>query len=179
MQKSRKMMVVSFLVTLILLFGGFWGYQQVLIKKPMVAFLEGQQEVQLADIHVNPSKVEISLTVVNPGQDFFIRIYPDLITGLKQKAKGKMLQVHLSDHPNERLQSAWDQMVFGIREGIARQTYSQIPETVKKWADKNEVQYRLKMDEESVYIMLRDGDNFLIRTVPIEIQKQKGGELFD
>lgn len=176
MHKSGKTMVISFLVTLVLLFGGFWGYQQVLIKKPIVAFLAGQQEVQLADIHVNPSKVDINLTVANPGQDFFIRKYPDLLTGLKQKANGKTLQVHLSDQPNDRLQTAWDQMAFGIREGIARQTYSQIPETVKKWADKNEVEYHLKMDEESVYIMLRDGDHFLIRT--IEIQEQRGGEIF-
>ncbi len=178
MQKSRKTMVISFLVTLVLLFGGFVGYQQIMIKEPIVAFLEDRQEVQLADIHVTPAEVEISLNIKNPEQDFFIRKYPDLLTSLKKKAKGKTLQIHLIDQPNERLHKAWEQMVFSIREGIEKQTYSQIPETVKQWADKNGVQYRLKMDEESVYVMLCDGDKFLVRVIPVKIQKQKGGELF-
>ncbi|MBA4602603.1 hypothetical protein [Thermoactinomyces mirandus] len=179
MEKTGKMMFISFLVTLILLFGGFWGYQQYLIKKPIIAFLEKQQEVQLHDIHVSPSKVQLNLKVANLEQDFLIRKYPDLLTELKQKAKGKPLQVHLADHPNERLNLAWNQMVFGIREGIALQTYTLIPQTVKKWADENGIQYCLNIDEKSVYIMLRDGDDFLIRIVPVNMQTQKGGELFD
>ncbi|MGA8942479.1 MAG: hypothetical protein WB502_07140 [Thermoactinomyces sp.] len=178
MFKSVKMVVISFLVTLILMFGGFWGYQQVMIKKPIVSFLEDQQELRLQYIHVNPSRVEVGLTVSDSGCDGFIQKYPELVNRLKGKAKGKQLQVHLTDRPNKRLQTAWDQMAFGIREGIANQTYSQIPEAAKKWAEKYGVRYFLKMDEESVYIILCDGDHFLIRTVPVKTQKQKGGGVF-
>ena len=82
------------------------------------------------------------------------------------------------DRPNEKLILAWDQMVFGIREGIETKKYTEIPETIKKWADQYHIAYGVKMDKESVYILLYDGDHYLTRVLPAD-SPQKGGKGLD
>ena len=82
------------------------------------------------------------------------------------------------DRPNEKLLVAWDQMIFGIREGLETQKYTEIPETIGKWADQYHLGYGVKMNEDAVYILLYDGDHYLTRVMHVN-SAQKGGDSVD
>lgn len=175
---SKKIIIISCLVTLILLFGGFWGYQELMVKRPVESMIEEQPEIKLRKMNVYPSDIEIQLEIIRPDQKVFTRHVPDLLNRIKEKNKGRSLHVKWEDRPNEKLLMAWDQMIFGIREGIETQKYTEIPETIKKWAEQYRLGYGIKMNQDSVYILLYDGNHYLARVLPLDSLK-KGGEGFD
>jgi hypothetical protein len=176
--KNKKIIFISCLVTLVLLFGGFWGYQELLVKRPVVSMIEKQTGMMLRNIDVYPSDIEIELEMNRPDQKVFTRKAPDLIRRIQEKNKHRSLHVKWKDRPNEKLLVAWDQMIFGIREGLETQKYTEIPETIGKWADKYDLGYGVKMNEDAVYILLYDGDHYLTRVMHVK-SAQKGGDNVD
>lgn len=83
--KNKKIIFISCLVTLVLLFGGFWGYRELLVKRPVVSMIEKQPGMTIRKIDVYPSDIEIELEMTRPDQKVFTREVPDLIHRIQEK----------------------------------------------------------------------------------------------
>ena len=92
---NKKIIFISCLVTLILLFGGFWGYQELMVKKPVVSMIEEQSGIKLQKMDVYPSDIQIQLELTRPNQESFTRNVPDLLNRIKEKKQRPVFSCEL------------------------------------------------------------------------------------
>lgn len=160
-------------VTLFILFGGFYLYQWLWIEQPITSMLKSQTSINKDfEIKVTPSKVEIQ---IHPKEEFLLQQqYPMLIKQIKKKIGDRPLQIEMSTPTDPLLETAWSEMTFGVKEGISLQTYTQIPTTVSNIAAKYKIHPRVSMDDQFVYIELRNENKYLFKVLPLQEQNESG-----
>ncbi|SMO43443.1 hypothetical protein [Melghirimyces algeriensis] len=188
--------VSTLLISLIVLFGGFYAFQWFTVEQPIRQMVKEAPHLQLQDIFVQPNKVTLTL---KPDEKYSLaKDYPFLRRKMASLAGDRTMDVRLIDAPNPALNEAWNQMVFGVKEGLAHRRYTMIRETVNKiateeniwspynvrartahqryiWVRENvnkvateeSIRYKLSIDDSFVYIELHQGDRFLYKVLPL------------
>ncbi|MBA4495144.1 hypothetical protein ACFO25_10140 [Paenactinomyces guangxiensis] len=171
MKAQANVTVISLFVTLFVLFGSFFGYQWWFVKKPLESVIKSSPHVTLKQMKVQPAEVKI---VLKADPEFkLVSDYDPLRKKLKQISGNRNLELQVMDDPGPELKNAWNEMVFGVEEGIAGKQYTKIPQTVAKVAKDRQIGYKTKMDDDFIYIELYKKDRFMYQVLPLH--KIEGG----
>ncbi|SFJ69198.1 hypothetical protein [Thermoflavimicrobium dichotomicum] len=158
--------LLSLLVTLSILFGGFFAYQTFYIKRSIQQSVQKTPHVTIEKLEVSPKEVQLQLKI---DQQFPVHsMYVPLYQRIKSYVGNRELRLQIQDQPDHELQQAWSQMLFGIREGLAQQRYTQVLHTVEKVAENQQIDYQVNMDQQYLYVHLRKGNHFLTKVISLD-----------
>ncbi|QKI82103.1 hypothetical protein [Kroppenstedtia eburnea] len=165
MQIRWPIAVLALFVSLLVLFGGYFGFQWLQVEKPIRDTVQQTAHVKLEKMQVTPDRITIQL---RPDAKFsLVSDYISLREAIQIHGGNRKLEIRFSDRPDPTLNHAWNRMVFGVREGMARGRFTMIPKTVKQVAEGEGIQYRLGMDKKFVYVELHRGDHYLYQVLPL------------
>lgn len=169
MTKQIKVITLSLVVTLIVLFGGFQAYQYFQIEKPITDVIHAQKNIELINIETKAEGTEVQLNV-KPSYHFIDQI--PIITKQLDKTLGKgKWNITFINPPTKKINTAWQEMVFGVKEGTTTGRYTFILSTIRQISFKYKLQYQLNMDDQYIYLLLQDGNKTWYQILPIKVVK--------
>lgn len=154
-----KIVVQAFLLTFILCLGGARVYRKEAIIKPLEQRLRALPGVHFVEVVPEENQVKITL-----GVDSGV-VLQKLLGDVRKGEVGRVASLVLLDHPSEELLWAFGSMQFSIQEAIVLGNFLEMGQRIAKEARKKEVEYRLMLDEEYIYLSLWQGEFFLHRVV--------------
>ncbi|AMA73531.1 hypothetical protein [Aneurinibacillus thermoaerophilus] len=164
---------LSVLVSSLLLFGGWYVFQNQFVKKPISNEIAAMQSVKLNNITVGRDAITLNVSFNDPEK--FAEDYKTIKKIASDKANGKTVKIECYS-PNISLQKIWEENAFAVAEAMELHTYSKIPialeEMKKKHRLKNATSY---MDEQNVYIYLNDGKGPYYAVLPREREVSRNG----
>jgi hypothetical protein len=167
MTKQVKTTIVSLVVTLIVLFGGYQGYQYFKIDKPINdMFLTQHKNISVSKIDFDPSNVQIQLNI-KPDYPY-IDEFPSLTKQLDEILGVGKWSITFINTQTPNIKQAWKEIIFGVKEGIHTGRYTLIQSVTKQIANKYSLSYDIYMDDQYVYLMLRDGNKFWYQMLPMK-----------
>ncbi|WP_223066663.1 hypothetical protein [Paenibacillus caui] len=148
--------VAAAVVSALLLFGGWYVYQQMALKDPLHKIVMQYDGVKSAHFDINQNTVSLKLDL-KPGTDL-----RGLIQHLKDDGQsligGKKLRIDVEDHSNEVLDKWWSEALFPIAEAMENKKYTEITNTLDKLGRNTPgLQATAELDDTNVYISLTDG----------------------
>lgn len=147
--------LLSVAVTSLVLFGGWFVYNSLAMKDPVIQAIEQFPGVEEASVDIQRDQVNVELTLTKEAD------LAAIVAGLRRDAAGviggRELQLHLHDQSNEGLNAWWSQRLFEIAEAMESRRYGDIPRILEdhKLADMN---ITASIDEDYVYVKLVQGD---------------------
>ncbi|RXT13953.1 hypothetical protein [Ammoniphilus sp. CFH 90114] len=158
--------LLSLIFTLVLLFGGWFTYQQFYVQKPIEAFIKEKSQVTMHDMQINKNQVNLYLDFTNP--DTFVNDYKEIREFVATTVPGKSVSIQLSKHGEDML-NLWEEEYFGLAEAIRKQEYSRIPEIIEEMGKKRQLEKTVaRMDEQNVYVFLQSGAQHLYAVLPLK-----------
>jgi len=154
---------ISLVVTLILLFGSFFTYKWFYIERSISALATSSPYVELKAIAVKPQLITVRISIPQKSLVYYPRFYE----AVRQKAGNRKVNLDLVDHPNAYLLKTWNEVAFGVKEGIAQKRYTLVQKSVEKIATKQKVDYEVLMDDSMICITLRQGEHYLYKVFNI------------
>lgn len=163
--KFRAMPIfLSVVVSGVLLFGGWYVFQNQFVKKPITEEISAMKGVQVDQVTVGRDAVKLELVFNDP--DKFAEQYKAVQKIVKDKANGKKADIELNDE-NSALKGVWQQHEFAIAEAMDLHTYSRIPSVLNEMKQKHNLKSASShMDEQNVYIYLNDGKHPYYTVLP-------------
>lgn len=159
--------VLSLVITLAVLFGGWLLYEWFQVTQPIGELLDNEEHVADYDINVTPRSVTVNLQV-EPA--FSLNAdYLSLLEQIKQTTAQENVTITLKDKPDDKLQTTWNGLYFIFAEGIANREYHTMLEQLEQQPLAQNVQLQVAMDEENVYVLLQEteGEQALFRVLPL------------
>jgi hypothetical protein len=164
---------LSILLSSVLLFGGWYLFQNQFVKKPISQEIAAMKSVKLNDIVIGRDAITINVSFTNPQR--FAEDYKAIKKVAADKSNGKPVKIEFAT-PNQSLQKIWEEQAFTVEEAMELHTYSKIPsllETMKK-------KYHLTsasshMDDQYIYIYLHDGKSPYYTVLPREREVSRNG----
>ncbi len=158
--------MLSLIVSLVFLFGGWFVYQQFYVQQPIQAFLKQKEQVTLHEMQMTKTQVILYLDFANP--DTFVNDYKEIKDYIATKAQGRTVTINLAQH-GESMKNLWEEEYFGLAEAIQKQEYSRIPEVIEEMGKKRHLEKTLaRMDEQNVYVFLQSGADHLYAVLPLK-----------
>lgn len=163
--------VLSLVITLAALFGGWWLYQSFLVKQPISQLLDNKQQVTDYKINVTPKNVTIDLQVdpkITLTDD-----YLGLLARIKEQSPQQNVTLTLKDNPNSTLQTTWNELYFIVAEGINQGEYHAMLTELQQYPLEQNVQLQVAMDTENLYVWLAqpDEETTLFQALPLHGHK--------
>lgn len=161
--------VLTAVVSAVLLFGGWFIYRQVAVQSPiekMVTQYEGVNDVQLS---INRNDIQMKLDL-KPNVDLG-RLVQYLYKEGQDLIGSRTLKLDVVDHSNEALENWWGDAMFTVAQAMENKQYAEITPTLSKMATGG-IQVNTAMDDNNVYVSLRDGDaskHIILPRVPGQI----------
>ncbi|MBU5674437.1 hypothetical protein [Paenibacillus brevis] len=148
--------VASVVVSAVLLFGGWFAYQQWAVENPFqhkVSQMEGVKGVQTS---ITPNQVELNLDLA-PNTDFAGLVRQIEADG-KKLLGSRELKLTIKDQKSERLEQVWQEALFPIAQAMENKQYTEITAALEQLeSTESGISAKADMDEKNVYITLTDG----------------------
>lgn len=159
-----KLRPVPLIVTLVvssgLLFGGWFAYQALAMKDPFLERVAALDGVVDADFAMERDRALVSVKL---AEDANLR---ETVQELEKAARASLGSRRLAIEAegvhgtNDRLESIWSVALFDVAEAMETGKYSNIPKVMKELSASGAPLVVLaEMDDENVYITLRDGEH--------------------
>lgn len=158
--------VISLVIALVVLFGGWFGYEWFAVKQPVRQLLENEAHVSAYEIDVTPRNVTIDLEVTpefSLTRDFLV-----LLEQVKAESGQENVTLALKDDPDDQLQTTWHDLYFVLAEGIANREYNTMLEQLQR-RSLGDVELQVAMDAEHLYVWLQkpNAGTTLFRALPL------------
>jgi hypothetical protein len=165
-------MVIA-LVSLVVLFGGWWAYRQYNIVNPLKASLEGVSGVRSVQVETgNPSVVDVTLGPVSDLQSTYLNI-ASAVRGIVGDPSA--VTVHIQDNRSQELTNAYEETLEPIvLEGVRKGNYTEMIAAVKQKASELNIQAKITMDAHNVYVQLMKDNRYFYDVMPYTL-KEGGG----
>lgn len=140
------------------------------IQNPLQQVVTKYPGVSSAQVAITQKEVVLKL-VLQPDADLW---------GLMQQVRkeggaligGRQLKLHIQDRSSAELDKWWAQAMFPISEAMEHKKYTQIPATLKSLEQNHsKVQAETEMDDQNVYIKLKEGQASKFIILPREPEK--------
>ena len=144
-------------LTAAILFGGWFAYRHYGIEKPLDKVAVSVPGVEAANIDMTGALVRISVEL-DPGANL-----GDVYRKIKQDGAGEIgsrqLELKVTAPGSELLDKAWSYSLFDVAEAMENRKYSGVRDAMAKLSERFPgVTAVTDIDENNVYISLRDGD---------------------
>lgn len=160
--------ILSLIITLLVLFGGWWVYESVHIKQPIGALLDKAAHVTDYSIEVRPNHITVEVQV---DAAFTLKgHYIDLLEQIKEATRHQNVTLTLKDEPDEVLLARWNELYFTLAEGIHTRNYRTMLDRLEEVAQEETVRLQVAMDREHLYVFLQESESgaSLFQALPLE-----------
>jgi hypothetical protein len=173
MANKSKIILVSLVVTLAGLFALYFLQQWLLLELPLRQAIGQNRHVTIQQMKMVPDEVKIQL---RPERGFdLLDDYPALYRKTKEILGDRTFQLAVIDHQTPKLKQAWEEMEFGVSEGIAQEKYGLVKRSVEQAAKQYQIKAGVQMEDEFVLISLRDETGTLYRVLPLRQEVTEDG----
>ncbi|GLX68935.1 hypothetical protein [Paenibacillus glycanilyticus] len=152
--------VLSAVATAVLLFGGWMLYKQFAVVSPFqksIGQIEGVASAKEPTIDQDVVSVQVSLKPDANLKD----VYESIAKEGKDAIGSRELKLDITNAaPDDQLEKVWSSVLFDVAEAMEKKNYSQIPNALQKaTASNKEIQFATELDDNNVYITLKDGNS--------------------
>ncbi|MBH5317914.1 hypothetical protein I6N90_08870 [Paenibacillus sp. GSMTC-2017] len=157
MKKPRLFpIVITAVLSIGLLFGGWTLYKQVAVASPLTDALKavpGVVEAKKPTITQDNVQIAVELSENANIRD----IYEAATKTGKDITPSKKIDLQVRTSEDEVLNTIWQQSMFEVAEAMETKTYSKIPEALKLATESVKgVSFETEMDDSNVYVTLRN-----------------------
>ncbi len=151
-------LTITAALTAAILFGGWFAYRHYGIEQPLDRIAGSVPGVTNAVVETTNGQVNIDLEL---KQDANIAdVYRKLKEDGASEIGGKKLNLSAEGTTNEKLEQAWSYSLFDVAQAMENRQYTGIREAMNKLSEQYPgVTAETSMDEDNVYVTLRDGVN--------------------
>ncbi|GGD68900.1 hypothetical protein [Paenibacillus nasutitermitis] len=152
--------LITAVLSACLLVGGWYIYRNMTTIRPLEQITAQIPGVTEAKPEIGRDTVTVELTL---DKNADIRaVYDKIYQEGKSVIGGRELKLQIRESTDQqKLDTVWSSMLFGIAQAMDHRNYSDIPQTLKQAEQQfSGIQAVSEMDESNVYITLRDGDDF-------------------
>ncbi|TFE30041.1 hypothetical protein [Cohnella luojiensis] len=152
-------------LTAALLFGGWFAYRHYGVEQPLDRVANAIDGVESAQIEMSTEQVKVNLKLA-PNADLG-EIYRRIKEDGASEIGGKQLELSASAKVSPRLEKAWSYSLFDVAEAMENRKYSGIRDAMANLSKQFPgVTVTTDMDDENVYISMRDGDSAKFVVLP-------------
>ena len=157
-----KLRLVPILSTAIisaaLLFGGWYMYQNFMVKNPIQQIADGIPGVTHSEIQSDRNTIDITLQLSN---DVNLPAVYEKIRNKSQAVAGeRTLTIHVEGTSSDLLDQWWSIALFDVAQSMETRSYGDIPEQLKKHASNSPgLNVETMMDNDNVYVHLSEGSS--------------------
>ena len=163
--------MLSLVLTLGMLFGGWFTYQQFYVQRPIEEFIVNKPQVVLKEIKIHQNSVIVDLDFKDPNT--FAMDYHEVKQFIEDKT-GKKANIRIPV-AGENMKRLWEEEYFFIAEAINKQEYSEIPKIIEKTKKDRQLEKTVtRMDEKYIYVFLQKGSDHLYAVLPLTEEVKPG-----
>lgn len=152
--------LITSLLSVTLLFGGFFIYRHFALQEPLQKIVSRYDGVNKSHITINRSEVTLKLDL-KPGTKL-----RELVQYVSKEGKsvidGRKLTLDVDQNSNELLDEYWDKALFSVAEAMESSKYTIIPtkldELKEQYSHYKGVKASTEIDDNNVYVSLSNGD---------------------
>ncbi len=164
-----KPIIISAVITAAICFGGWALYDQFALQAPLEQVIKEMPGVLSTD---KPKRgddiVSVRLTLSKDAD--LKKIYDDIAKQGERVIGKKQLQLQIEESESAKLKQIWEKAMFQIAEAMETKTYSTIPALFAAEEKSEYISVETYMDEQNVYITLRDAESALFKVLPRSAQ---------
>ncbi|MFC5531794.1 hypothetical protein [Cohnella yongneupensis] len=149
-------LTITAALTAALLFGGWFAYRHYGIEKPLDRLAGAVPGVTSAVVTTTNGQVNIDVRL---KQDADVsEVYRKVKSDGASEIGGKKFTLTAEGQTNERLDKAWSYALFDVAQAMENRQYTGIREAMNKLSEQFPgMTADTSMDEDNVYVTLRDG----------------------
>jgi hypothetical protein len=157
------------IVTLSVLFSGWFTYEYFGIHQPIEDEVEQVAGVKLVDFKM--TNEELHLTVRVSPEASLREVKAALEAQLGEVLEGRLVVLQVEDQTTAALDRFWSESLFHVAESMSLKRYSEIPNHLKSVENQLENgRVVVEMDEKNVYVQLYAGSAYKYVILPRESQ---------
>lgn len=158
--------LLAFLVTAGLLFGGYFFYQAYAVHQPLASGIAGLEGVAGASLETERGLITIRLRL--GGDADLMRVYRQAAQLAAERGHGRDAVITLDADASPELEAVWQDLLFDLAEAMDHRRYSDIPRLMDLAARRHPgVAAEAAMDECRVYVTLRKDGAALYKALPL------------
>lgn len=161
-QNKIALFLLTILVALAVLLGGYRYYSAAYVENPMVDKIEKISSVQSAQLETSRSGMKLTVMM---GKTDNIQAQYNQLEEVLQSYSSKPYTIKVKDKRDQNLQSVYDDLQVYVYEALGKNDYVQLNEQLKKTADRERIVARVLLDGEHLYIQLEKGPNYLYEVI--------------
>lgn len=148
-------------LTAAILFGGWFAYRHYGVEQPLDRVAKSVEGVQSAEVEMTTGIVKVKVKLAPDAN--LSEVYRQIKQNGAGEIGGKKLELAATtsddSQTNERLEKVWSYSLFDVAEAMENRKYSGIRDTMADLSKQFPgVTVMTDMDENNVYISMRDGD---------------------
>lgn len=148
---------ITIVCTAAVLFGGWFSYRHFGIERPLDRIAAAAPGVTSAEVATTNGQVSIDVGLsrdANIGD-----VYRRIKTDGSSEIGGKKLELNVTNESNETLDKAWSYSLFDVAQAMETRQYTGIRDAMDKVSEQFPgVTADTTMDEDNVYVTLREGE---------------------
>jgi len=157
------LVLLALLVTLGLLVGGQKIYHARMIEKPVVTKLLALNYIDEAVLINTKGMNTIKVHIKQPGN--LKQEYNEIDQVMAGKFAKWNYEIDISDQREPFLQNQFDKLELALYEAIAQNQYLELEQRFTEAAGKENFNYQLQIDQQRLYVQIRQGDKFLYEII--------------
>ncbi len=159
--------IIIMSVSLIILFGGWFLYQENNIKNPILDNLRNIDGIKVDDLVLNTKEIKLDLSFVQI--DDLQITYNKILDELEPYTNNREIKININSNSSDEMITIWNDSYFYIAEAIVQKKYSLIPETMEMIKRDYFLEKAVcTMDDNYIYIDLHQGDSSLYVVIPTD-----------
>lgn len=155
--------VAALILSLTLIFGAYELNNRLGLEKPIktkIASIAGVEQVNL-----NKKNGLYEIGVKLKPVDNLPRKYQEISDVINTKLNSSEYQLKIVDRRNTKLQSAYDEIQLAIYQALDNNQYLWLEDQMQKETGRRGLSGQVFIDEERLYVEMRDGDHFLYEVI--------------
>lgn len=150
--------VLSVAISALVLFGGWFLYQQWAIERPLENIVKGYEGVKNVRLEIKPDELAVKLDLV-PGTDLG-RLVRQIEKDGKEQIGSRTLKLDVQDNSSPALDELWEKALFTVAQAMENKQYTDITAALQQMEQANDkVTATAEIDNDNVYITLTDGQD--------------------
>jgi hypothetical protein len=162
----RPIPVVStILISSALLFGGWFLYQNTMVKSPIEDAIQDIPAIIHSDIQIDRNSLYLGLQLSNDAK--LRPVYEEISEMSKSLAGKRTVTIDLDSQSSDMLDDWWSEALFNVAQAMETRQYSDIPKSLEQLAVGSDgLRVSSEMDADHVYVHLTDGTHHKYIVLP-------------
>jgi len=155
--------ILSVVLTVTILFGGYSAYKVYAIEKPVKSQLSSLQPITEVSMARENKTYEINVKL--KSVDNLQSAYSNVERVLNQRFPENAYDLQVIDNSNEKLDDLYSELQPAVQQAAAQSEFVWLDEQLSEKCSQVELKYELWVDEKKIYIQIHDEDHYLYRII--------------